>query len=33
MTEDEEENEIQGTEEELLKFMLELAEDEETHNK
>ena len=30
MTEDGEENEQQGTEEELLKFMLKVAKDEET---
>ena len=33
MTEDEEENEQHGTKKELLKFMLEVAEDEETQNK
>ena len=33
MTEDEKENEQHGTEEELLKFMLEVVEDEETWNK
>ena len=33
MSEDKEENEQHGTEEELLKFMLEVAKDEETHNK
>ena len=33
MNENEEENEQQGIEEELLKFMLEVVEDEETQNK
>ena len=33
MIEDEEENEQHGTEEEFLKFMLEVAKDEETQNK
>ena len=32
MIEDEEENKQHGTEEELLNFMLEVAEDEETQN-